>query len=61
MEKSDYSRHSETNQDEAKKAFLKNADFLMSIDVYLEKKGRGLILVLNDKNPYWYSIGKNVD
>jgi hypothetical protein len=37
---------------EAKEAFLKNAEFLMSIDVYVKKQGRGLILVLNDKNPY---------
>jgi proteasome lid subunit RPN8/RPN11 len=37
---------------EAKEVFLKNSEFLMSIDVYMEKQGRGLILVLNDKNPY---------
>ncbi len=36
----------------AKEAFLKNTKFLLSIDIYIEKQGRGLILVLNDKNPY---------
>jgi hypothetical protein len=35
----------------AKEAFLKNVEFLLSIDIYVEKQGRGLILLLNDKNP----------
>ena len=34
---------------EAVKAISNNAEFLMSIDVYVEKKGRGHVLVLNDK------------
>jgi hypothetical protein len=40
---------------EAKEAFLKNAEFLLSIDVYIEKHGRGLILVLNYKKHYTYT------
>jgi len=37
---------------EAVEAICKNVEFLMSIDVYIESKGRGHVLVLNDKNPY---------
>jgi hypothetical protein len=37
---------------EAKDAFLKNTKFLMSIDIYIERHGRGLILVLNDRKHY---------
>ncbi len=36
---------------EATEVFLENADFLMSIDIYIKKQGRGFILVLNDRNP----------
>jgi hypothetical protein len=41
-----------TESSEAKEAFLKNTEFLMSIDIYIEKHGRGLVLVLNDRKPY---------
>jgi hypothetical protein len=41
--------------EEAKEAFLKNTKFLMSIDIYIEKRGRGLILILNDRKHYTYT------
>ena len=40
------------NSKEAQEAILLNKDFLDSIGIHIEKKGRGFRLKLNDKNPY---------